>query len=203
MHAYEILTGVFGHLTVSGGRKAPHVRPATTDAVNSVAVSGGKIWASYYQDTTHAWVGVWDANTGAPINPTLVSGLTAPNGIAVYGGKLYVALTFGSLENVNGIGTVAEYDATTGAPINTQFISGLNDPCAIVIVPPPFVAQIQQPINADGSSVFSVRRGVVPVKFTFTLNGVATCDLLCRRDDRNYRRICLRWLRRRRLKLQS
>ena len=122
-------------------------------------------------------MGVWDANTGAPINPTLVSGLTAPNGTAVYGGKLYVALTFGSLENVNGIGTVAEYDATTGAPINTQFISGLNDPCAIVIVPPPFVAQIEQPINADGSSVFSVRRGVVPVKFTFTLNGVATCDL--------------------------
>ncbi len=74
-------------------------------------------------------MGVWDANT---INPTLVSGLTAPNGSAVYGGKLYVALTFGSLENVNGIGTVAEYDATTGAPINTQFISGLNDPCAIV-----------------------------------------------------------------------
>jgi hypothetical protein len=44
-------------------------------------------------------------------------------------------------------------------------------------VQPCYSAQVQQPINADGSSVFSVRRGVVPVKFTLTLGGVATCDL--------------------------
>jgi len=43
--------------------------------------------------------------------------------------------------------------------------------------PPAFAAQVQQPINADGTSVFSVRRGVVPVKFTLTLDGVPTCDL--------------------------
>jgi hypothetical protein len=38
-------------------------------------------------------------------------------------------------------------------------------------------AQVQQPINADGSSVFGVKRGVVPVVFTLTSNGVATCQL--------------------------
>jgi uncharacterized delta-60 repeat protein len=42
---------------------------------------------------------------------------------------------------------------------------------------PAYAAQIQQPINADGSSAFNVRRGVVPVKFTLTLNGAATCNL--------------------------
>jgi hypothetical protein len=42
---------------------------------------------------------------------------------------------------------------------------------------PSYSAQVQQPINADGSSVFSVRRGVVPAKFTLTQGGVATCDL--------------------------
>ena len=36
---------------------------------------------------------------------------------------------------------------------------------------------MQQPINADGSSVFSVRRGVIPVKFTLTDNGSPTCSL--------------------------
>ena len=41
----------------------------------------------------------------------------------------------------------------------------------------PYSAQVQQPINADGSSVFNVHRGVVPVKFTLTLDGTATCDL--------------------------
>jgi hypothetical protein len=40
-----------------------------------------------------------------------------------------------------------------------------------------YAAQIQQPINANGTSVFSVRRGVVPVKFTLTDNGASTCAL--------------------------
>jgi hypothetical protein len=40
-----------------------------------------------------------------------------------------------------------------------------------------YAAQIQQPINADGTSIFSVKRGVVPVKFTLTLNGAPTCVL--------------------------
>ena len=40
-----------------------------------------------------------------------------------------------------------------------------------------YAAQVQQPINADGTSVFNVRRGVVPVKFTLTQGGVATCAL--------------------------
>ncbi len=44
-------------------------------------------------------------------------------------------------------------------------------------VPSPYAGQVQQPINADGTSVFSVRRGVVPVKFTLTQGGVATCTL--------------------------
>jgi predicted outer membrane repeat protein len=44
-------------------------------------------------------------------------------------------------------------------------------------VTPSYAAQIQPPINADGTSVFSSKRGVVPVKFTLTQGGVATCDL--------------------------
>src|SRR5204862_6895047 len=40
-----------------------------------------------------------------------------------------------------------------------------------------FCAQVQQPINVDGTSVFSVKRVVVPVVFTLTSNGVATCQL--------------------------
>jgi hypothetical protein len=43
--------------------------------------------------------------------------------------------------------------------------------------PSQYAASIQQPINADGTSVFNNRRGVVPVKFSLTLGGVATCNL--------------------------
>jgi N-acetylneuraminic acid mutarotase len=41
----------------------------------------------------------------------------------------------------------------------------------------PIAAQVQQPINADGSSVFKATRGVVPVQFTLTVAGAATCTL--------------------------
>jgi hypothetical protein len=44
-------------------------------------------------------------------------------------------------------------------------------------VAPSYVAQVQAPINPDGTSTFNVRRGVVPVKFNLTQGGVATCDL--------------------------
>jgi hypothetical protein len=40
-----------------------------------------------------------------------------------------------------------------------------------------YAAQVQQPINANGTSVFNVRRGVIPVKFTLTDNGSSTCTL--------------------------
>jgi hypothetical protein len=38
-------------------------------------------------------------------------------------------------------------------------------------------ATVQPPINANGSSVFNAKRGVVPVKFTLASNGTATCQL--------------------------
>jgi len=43
--------------------------------------------------------------------------------------------------------------------------------------PPSCTAQVQPPVNADGSSVWTVRRGVVPVKFTLTCDGSPTCNL--------------------------
>jgi len=68
------------------------------------------------------------------------------------------------------------------APDGTRstFAGGLNFPDALAIQPQPqptFAAHIQQPINADGTSVFNVKRGVVPVKFTLTQGGVVNCDL--------------------------
>ncbi|MGH8093685.1 MAG: beta strand repeat-containing protein [Chthoniobacterales bacterium] len=67
--------------------------------------------------------------TGWTLNPTLVSGLFDPVGLAVSGNDLFV------LDNMAGVkpGTVGEYDATTGAPVNLALISGLPDPSGIAI----------------------------------------------------------------------
>jgi len=54
---------------------------------------------------------------------------------------------------------------------------GRIDIGAFEIVMPSYAGQVQPPINADGTSVFNSRRGVVPVRFNLTLGGVATCDL--------------------------
>ena len=40
-----------------------------------------------------------------------------------------------------------------------------------------YKAFVQPPINSDGSSIFNAKRGVIPVKFTLTLNGTQTCAL--------------------------
>jgi hypothetical protein len=40
-----------------------------------------------------------------------------------------------------------------------------------------YSATVGQPINIDGSSVFKANRGVVPVKFTLSAGGSATCGL--------------------------
>lgn len=69
------------------------------------------------------------------------------------------------------------------AVFTRQTISGTafeasSSPMEIIqVVPYPYVAQIRAPIRADGTSVFSVNRGVVPVKFALSYNGAATCDL--------------------------
>ena len=38
-------------------------------------------------------------------------------------------------------------------------------------------SQVQPPINADGTSIFNAKRGVVAIRFKLTYGGVATCTL--------------------------
>src|SRR5205823_3215548 len=60
-----------------------------------------------------------------------------------------------------------------------RVVNGRIDIGAYEVQPPTpsYAGQVQAPINADGTSTFSVRRGAVPVKFNLTHSGVATCDL--------------------------
>ncbi len=58
--------------------------------------------------------------------------------------------------------------------------AGATDTATATITVTPaddLVAQVQQPIDPDGSSVFSKKRGVVPVKFALFEGGSVTCSL--------------------------
>lgn len=60
-----------------------------------------------------------------------------------------------------------------------RVVNGRVDIGAFEVQPPTpaYAGQVLPPINTDGTSVFGASRGVVPLKFTLTQGGVATCDL--------------------------
>ncbi len=69
-------------------------------------------------------------------------------------------------------------DVTTSLDTTNNIICGsVTSLSPFAIVEAAYVAQVQPPINPDGSSVFKASRGVVPVKFTLTLGGASTCAL--------------------------
>ena len=121
----------------------------------------------------------------------LPSANSGPNGIAAGAdGNLWF-----TEENANQIGKITitgviteypvptpssqPYSITAGPDGNLWFTEENGNKVAKITTnsPSPYQALIQQPINSDGTSVFNAKRGVIPVKFTLNLNGVATCQL--------------------------
>ena len=66
---------------------------------------------------------------------------------------------------------------TTSGAFQPAFGGGTRDFFVAKLDSRTFVAEIQPPIEADGSSVFNAKRGVVPVKFALAADGAPTCDL--------------------------
>jgi hypothetical protein len=66
---------------------------------------------------------------GAPVNPTLITGLLTPEAVAVSGNALYVA-SFGN--GVGASGVIGKY-TLGGDVINANLITGLTQPVAIAI----------------------------------------------------------------------
>jgi len=69
-------------------------------------------------------------------------------------------------------------DVTTSVDTANQIVCGsVTSLSPFAVFAPAYLAAVQPPIGADGLSVFSAKRGVVPVKFTLSLGGNATCQL--------------------------
>jgi hypothetical protein len=71
----------------------------------------------------------------------------------------------------------AGQDGYPTSPADNTIYASVNSLSPFLVAKFKFGTQVQQPINADGTSVFNARRGVIPVTFTLTSDGVATCDL--------------------------
>ncbi len=62
-------------------------------------------------------------------------------------------------------------------PAQNTVYGSVNSLSPFLVATFKYGAQVQQPINADGTSVFNAKRGVIPVTFKLTSDGVATCQL--------------------------
>jgi probable HAF family extracellular repeat protein len=79
----------------------------------------------------------------------------------------------GGATSINDAGQIA-----SGGLVQICTSGGCQEWEHAFLLTPIYKAFVQQPINRDESSVFSAKRGVVPVKFTLNENNSATCNLL-------------------------
>ena len=89
------------------------------------SIAGGQIYVATQDVSGISTIGEYNVSTGAPINPSLITGLQHAAGIAPYNGNLYVS-------NFDA-GTIGEYNATTGAPVNPSLITGLDGPTGVTV----------------------------------------------------------------------
>jgi hypothetical protein len=101
---------------------------------------------------------------GAPVGTSVTGSIGAAtlsyDPSALVAGNHTVQALF-SRQNVGGVALEASSSATE----------------IFRLEPLSYVAQVQQPIDANGTSVFPTNRGVVPVKFGLAYNGAVTCQL--------------------------
>jgi hypothetical protein len=145
---------------------------------SSISNSSGTITSLGYNLSSDNGAGFLAA-TGDQINATPMLGPLQDNGGLTFTHALLTgspAIDAGDPNfDPNAFNPPMLYDQR-GAVYN-RVAHGRIDIGAFEIVMPSYAGQVQPPINADGSSTFNVRRGVVPVRFNLTLDGVATCDL--------------------------
>lgn len=106
---------------------------------------------------------------------------------AAYSGSIkicinYLGVAFNQQSNI----AIWHYDdslgswtklATTNDAANSTACANTPSLSPFALFEIAYSGQVQQPINPDNSSVFSTKKGVVPVKFTLTTNGAGTCAL--------------------------
>lgn len=131
-----------------------------TQAISDVAVTAG----------TDSAVVSWDANVigygQAEYGETTSYGRTVDDGNNATDHSLYLT---GLQPSTTYYFRVSNRHAIDG--------DSLAEETGSFTTPAGFAAEVQPPINADGSSTFNANRGVVPLRFTLTEDGNQTCDL--------------------------
>lgn len=143
-----------------------------------------------FSDVTQAGLTTLSTSSTGPAPPTGFALGNPPtyyniNTTAAFSGTISICVNYSAVSFVNPANLhLFHYENGSWVDVTTSLNTVNSTICGTVTSLSPFLvaeaqyaAQIQQPINADGSSVFSASRGVVPVKFALTLANVPTCNL--------------------------
>jgi probable HAF family extracellular repeat protein len=186
-HAFLYSNGVMIDLGTLGGQQS--IGTAINDAgevIGTSTTASGDTHAFVYSGGVMRDLGTLGPGFSAPtsINSAgQVTGYWYPPGVQGSGAFLY---TNGALVDLNAlIPSDSGWFLSTANAINDrgeivgqgqiglEFHAFLLTPVDVTTR----AAAIEQPIDADGSSVFNAKRGVIPVRFTLTENGAPTCQL--------------------------
>jgi probable HAF family extracellular repeat protein len=183
-----------------GGRPADD--PAGTGEASAINAFGQVVGTAYFAEWTN--IRGFRTASNSPINPAtddlgtldrlnsvgLGSWATGINAFgqvvgasAMWNGPNRAFLYDGVMHDLNELIPVSSgWVITAGDAINDagQIAAtgyGPNSADHAVRLDPIYKALVQQPINADGSSVFKANRGVIPVKFAVTQYNSPSCTL--------------------------
>lgn len=180
------------HGQVNGLAITPLNTPVGTNIgvpLNGGATAPGGVSVTFSSVSTGGNTTLTTSGTGAPPpagfklgNPPTYYDLSTT---AVFSGLVTVCINYGGTTFGNAsklrlfhFANGAWVNVTTSNDTIDMIICGnVTSFSAFAIFESTYTATIQRPINADGSSVFSAKRGVVPVKFTLALGGAPTCQL--------------------------
>jgi hypothetical protein len=163
------LTGLIGPV---GATNPPYICGVLAQLVTGPTGAANDIYGGFTGPTSFGSGGLFFADIGSGDMVGIggfYNSLVVPQG--------YVSGTALSSTATWNNATFASLGLTPGTYVWTWGTGSANQNFTLIIAATSYAAQIQQPINTDGTSIFTGRRGVVPVKFTLTQNGVATCDL--------------------------
>jgi probable HAF family extracellular repeat protein len=160
---------VVGGASLTGDTAGHAFRTAPNAAINPATDDLGTLGGSFSSATSinnYGQVVGWSSLPGDTVQHAFLydGGVMRDLNNLIAGGSSCAVSGLQNSPDINDAGQIA-----ANVSCNGQVHAARLDPI--------YKAFVQHPINTDGSSVFSAKRGVVPVKFTLTQDNAQTCTL--------------------------
>ncbi|MEY2518284.1 MAG: hypothetical protein QOF24_43 [Verrucomicrobiota bacterium] len=167
-YGFSIAVDISGNAYVTGSTSSTNF-PTTPGAVQT----------TYGGNPFDCFVTKLNPTGDALVFSTYLGGASDDFGAGIRVNAFGNAYVTGYTTSTNFPTTPGAFQTSHGGGFRDAFIAKISEATPTPTPTPasPYHADVQPPINADGTSVFTAMRGVIPVKFSVTQNGSPTCAL--------------------------